>query len=100
MIPKRDDGWWNLKEIARSRGREIADFLRLASTRKFIDRLAEEIGRSPVERRRGNRADPRLAQGTWGHPALGVRVLIWASLDDEVQICLRMAEDFEGRLDD
>ncbi len=81
QIEKRDDGWWNLTSLVRDRGRAIADFLRLKSTKDFVAALEQDLGYPPVEVSVGG-----LTPGTWGHPALGSKCLSWVDPSHEVAV--------------
>ncbi|QOQ73811.1 KilA-N domain-containing protein [Pseudomonas poae] len=82
------DGWLDATEIAESFGKEPAQWLRLDSTKEYIQRLSERIEKSNVGKshitlvktRRGNTS----TSGTWLHPKLAVKFARWLSVDFEI----------------
>ena len=82
------DGWLHATEIAESFGKEPAQWLRLDSTKEYIERLSERMEKSNVGKshitlvktRRGNTA----TSGTWLHPKLAVKFARWLSVDFEI----------------
>ncbi|MCX4218737.1 KilA-N domain-containing protein [Pseudomonas sp. MCal1] len=82
------DGWLHATEIAERFGKEPAQWLRLDSTKEYIERLSECMQKSNVEKshitlvktRRGNTA----TSGTWLHPKLAVKFARWLSVDFEI----------------
>ncbi len=87
-IEVREDGWWNLTSLVRDRGRAIADFLRLKSTKDFVAALEQDLGYPPVEVSIGG-----LTPGTWGHPVLGSKCLSWVDPFHEVAVYQGMKSD-------
>lgn len=82
------DGWLHATEIAERFGKEPAQWLRLDSTKEYIERLSERMGKSNVGKshitlvktRRGNTS----TSGTWLHPKLAVKFARWLSVDFEI----------------
>jgi len=82
------DGWLHATEIAERFGREPAQWLRLDSTKEYIQRLSERMEKSNVGKshitlvktRRGNTS----TSGTWLHPKLAVKFARWLSVDFEI----------------
>jgi hypothetical protein len=82
------DGWLHATEIAERFGKEPAQWLRLDSTKEYIERLSERMEKSNVGKshitlvksRRGNTA----TSGTWLHPKLAVKFARWLSVDFEI----------------
>lgn len=82
------DGWINATEAATRFGKEPAQWLRLDSTKEYLDRLTERMEKSNVGKshitlvttRRGNTA----SSGTWLHPKLAVKFARWLSVDFEI----------------
>lgn len=82
------DGWLHATEIAERFGREPAQWLRLDSTKEYINRLSERMEKSNVGKshitlvktRRGNTS----TSGTWLHPKLAVKFARWLSVDFEI----------------
>lgn len=82
------DGWLHATEIAERFGKEPAQWLRLDSTKEYIERLSEHMDKSNmgkshitlVKTRRGNTS----TSGTWLHPKLAVKFARWLSVDFEI----------------
>ena len=82
------DGWLHATEIAERFGKEPAQWLRLDSTKEYIERLSERMDKSNmgkshitlVKTRRGNTS----TSGTWLHPKLAVKFARWLSVDFEI----------------
>ena len=82
------DGWLHATEIAERFGKEPAQWLRLDSTKEYIERLTDRMAKSNVGKshitlvktRRGNTA----TSGTWLHPKLAVKFARWLCVDFEI----------------
>jgi hypothetical protein len=82
------DGWLHATGIAERFGKEPAQWLRLDSTKEYIERLTDRMTKSNVGKshitlvktRRGNSA----TSGTWLHPKLAVKFARWLSVDFEI----------------
>lgn len=82
------DGWLHATAIAFRFGKEPAQWLRLDSTKEYVQRLSERMGKSNVGKshitlvrtRRGN----STSSGTWLHPKLAVKFARWLSVDFEI----------------
>lgn len=82
------DGWINATEAAARFEKEPAQWLRLDSTKEYVERLTDRMAKSNVEKshitlvkaRRGNTA----TSGTWLHPKLAVKFARWLSVDFEI----------------
>lgn len=82
------DGWLHATEIAERFGKEPAQWLRLDSTKEYIERLSERMEKSNVGKshitlvktRRGNTS----TSGTWLHSKLAVKFARWLSVDFEI----------------
>lgn len=82
------DGWLHATEIAERFGKEPAQWLRLDSTKEYIERLSERMEKSNVGKshitlvktRRGNTS----TSGTWLHPKLAVKFARWLAVDFEI----------------
>lgn len=85
-ITIRDDGWFNATEAAKRFGQDVYEWLRLPSTRRYLEALGKAIGTKPgksrfalVKAQRGGKTS-----GTWLHPKLAVAFARW--LDDEFAV--------------
>jgi hypothetical protein len=84
------DGWINATRAAARFGKVPNEWLRLASTREYLEKLATRVpvsntGKSRitfVTSRRGNSPD----SGTWIHPRLAVKFARWLSVDFEIWV--------------
>jgi hypothetical protein len=77
---RREDGYINLTKMAKANGKKINDYLRLETTKAFIDELFLVAGIPvskiiQVKKGRGNRVE----QGTWGHPQVAIHCGQWCS---------------------
>jgi hypothetical protein len=72
-----DDGWFNATDVAAKFGKRPVDWLRLDSTKEYINALRETFSevRNFHITRKGN--SKRFAQGTWLHPKLAVAFARW-----------------------
>ena len=99
------DGWLHATEIAERFGKEPAQWLRLDSTKEYIERLSERMEKSNVGKshitlvktRRGNTS----TSGTWLHPKLAVKFARWLSVDFSVwcdeQVDTLIRGEFDSR---
>ena len=80
------DGYINLTAMAQAEGKLIGDYLRLESTKAFMDELsadmgipisAETTGKGLIQIRKGG--SDKAAQGTWGHPQIAIHCGQWCS---------------------
>ena len=65
--------------MAKAEGKLIADYLRLESTKAFLEALSLDMGipiSKLIEVRRGK---PAELQGTWGHPQVAIHCGQWCS---------------------
>lgn len=84
------DGWINATRAAARFGKVPNEWLRLASTREYLEKLAARASASNagksritfVTSRRGNSPD----SGTWIHPRLAVKFARWLSVDFELWV--------------
>jgi hypothetical protein len=73
------DGYINLTAMAQAEGKLVADYLRLDSTKAFLEALSLDMGipiSNLIEVRRGK---PANLQGTWGHPQVALHCGQWCS---------------------
>lgn len=80
LIQRRDDGFVNLTQMAQANGKNISDFLRLKSTKAYLEEMESDMG-IPASQilivQKGNSID--YTQGTWGHPELAIFLAQWIS---------------------
>ncbi len=77
------DGYINLTAMAQANGKLIADYLRLESTKAFLEELSADMGipisavNGLVQVKKGG--SKKSAQGTWGHPQVAIHCGQWCS---------------------
>lgn len=73
------DGYINLTAMAQSEGKLIADYLRLDSTKSFLDELSRSMG-IPIDLLVNKKmTGPNSERGTWGHPQVAIHCGQWCS---------------------
>jgi len=78
-ITFNEDGWFSATIVAEKFGRDPHEFLRLDSTKEYVEALKRKYGEIPYfKTKRG------AAGGTWLHPKLGVKFARWCDTDFEV----------------
>lgn len=80
ICQRHDDGYINLTQMAHANHKDLHDYLRLKTTKAFIQELSLETGIHgskiiQVRKGRGN----RVQQGTWGHPQVAIHCGQWCS---------------------
>lgn len=83
---RSEDGYLNLTKMAKANGKLIADYLRLESTKEFLNELSVDMGipiSSLVEVVKGG---SRLEQGTWAHPEVAIDCAQWCSAKFRVMV--------------
>jgi hypothetical protein len=80
---RHDDGYLNLTQMAKNNGKLIADYLRLNTTKAFLEELSPDMGipisgeNGLIQIRRGG--NNKNAQGTWGHPKVAINCATWCN---------------------
>ena len=74
------DGYINLTKMTKASGKKVNDYLRLDTTKAFIQELSLETGipASKIIQVKKGRGD-RVEQGTWGHPQVATNCAQWCS---------------------
>jgi len=70
------DGYINLTAMAKANDKLIADYLRLETTKAFLQELSQNMGIPIVEL---VQVKPGRGGGTWGHPQLAINCGQWCS---------------------
>lgn len=73
----RDDGYVNATLLCTKATRQVAQFLRLASTKKFVDVVAKDeniVSSQLIHVKNGSR------EGTWVHPRVATHLAQWISV--------------------
>ena len=73
----RDDGWFNATTAAEKYGRRPVDWLRLDSTKEYIEALKSHLAISD----KSSLITARRNAGTWLHPKLAVAFARWLDVD-------------------
>ena len=77
---RHQDGYVNLTQMAQASGKDLHDYLRLKTTKSFLEELSLETGipGSKIIQVFKGRGD-RIRQGTWGHPQVAINCGQWCS---------------------
>ncbi len=80
-----EDGYLNLTLMAKTNGKLIADYLRLDTTKAFLDKLSTDMG-IPISGKKGliqirKGGNDKNAQGTWGHPKVAIHCAMWCDAE-------------------
>lgn len=87
----REDGWFNMTKAAKHYGKDTYEFLRLPSTKDYLDALTGIFpGKDLIHVQRGSGTLPGV--GTWAHPKLAVFFARWLDVRFAVW-CDAMIED-------
>jgi hypothetical protein len=80
IAQRREDGYINLTQMAQANNKDLYDYLRLNTTKAFLEELSLETGipGSKIIQVRKGRGD-RVEQGTWGHPYVAINCGQWCS---------------------
>ena len=82
----REDGYVCLTDMAKATGKKTNDWLRLASSKSYLEVLSGITGitvNQLIETKVGNLGD---MSGTWGHPKVAIRFAQWCSDEFAVQV--------------
>lgn len=82
---RHDDGYLNLTQMAKANNKLIADYLRLDTTKAFLDKLSTVMG-IPISGKNGliqirKGGNDKNAQGTWGHPKVAIHCAMWCDAE-------------------
>ena len=78
---RQEDGYLNLTQMAQANGKLIADYLRLDTTKAFINKLSMDMGIPISKLIQIRRGKPAHLQGTWGHPKVAIHCAIWCDAE-------------------
>lgn len=76
-----EDGYMNLTQMAKVNGKLIADYLRLDTTKTFLDKLSMVMGIPITKLVQIRKGKPAHLQGTWGHPKVAIHCAIWCDAE-------------------
>jgi hypothetical protein len=73
------DGYINLTAMAKAEGKLLADYLRLDSTKAFLEALSGSMGIPIDQLVIIKTTGPNSERGTWGHPQISIHCGQWCS---------------------
>ncbi len=83
---RHEDGYINLTQMAQASGKLIADYLRLETTKAFLDELSRSMG-IPIDQLVIKIVTGKNNQrGSWGHPQIAINCGQWCSAKFAVQV--------------
>jgi hypothetical protein len=85
-ITIRSDGYWNATEMCQRHGRLFADFLRLKSTKAYLEALSPVMGIPITELIQQVQGGTPQLQGTWVHPRVALKLAAWLNAAFEVWV--------------
>lgn len=74
-----EDAWFNATAVAERFGKAPVEWLRLPSTKEYVEALERRYGKIPYVKSSRARAD--RGGGTWLHPKLAIRFAQWLDMD-------------------
>jgi len=74
-----EDGYINLTKMAQANAKKLNDYLRLETTKAFLDELSMDTGIPVSKLTHTRRGKPATLQGTWGHPYVAINCGQWCS---------------------
>lgn len=80
------DGYINATALSKASGKLIADYLRLTSTKEFLEELSIDVGNPITELVQVVRGGYPELQGTWVHPYVAINLAQWLSPKFAVQV--------------
>ncbi len=79
IIFQEPDGYVSLTDMAKASGKQVNDYLRLDSTKAYLEGLSIETG-FPVSSLTRIVKGKNKAQGTWAHPEVAIDFAQWCSV--------------------
>jgi hypothetical protein len=82
---RKSDGFCNLTFMAKQAGKKTNDYMRMSSTKTFIEELKSNMENPEnhiLEKKEGRYG------GTWGHPQVAIHMAHWIGFGDLVRDCL------------
>ncbi|PSF33898.1 hypothetical protein C7H19_19435 [Aphanothece hegewaldii CCALA 016] len=76
---RREDGYINLTQMAQANGKKLNDYLRLETTKTFLEELCKVTGIPVSKLIQIRKGKPANLQGTWGHPQIAIHCGQWCS---------------------
>jgi hypothetical protein len=74
-----NDGYFNLTKMARAEDRLISTYLRLDSTKAFLEELSIDVQICTSDLVQVKKGGIYAEQGTWGHPQVAIHCAQWCS---------------------
>lgn len=79
-VSQRIGDWYiNATALCKANGKLIADYLRLDSTKEFLEDLSTDVGNPITELVQVVRGGYPELQGTWVHPYIAINLAQWLS---------------------
>lgn len=79
LSQRHDDGYLNLTQMAQANNKLIADYLRLDTTKGFLEELSGSMG-IPIDQLIVKIVTGKNhLRGTWGHPKVAIHCAIWCN---------------------
>jgi hypothetical protein len=92
-VPQRStDGYVNLTEMCKVGNKLIADWLRLKSSKEYLDGLSRSMNIPIGQLVYINNTGLNETRGTWGHKLVGVEVAGWINIDFKIWSNLHILE--------
>ncbi len=76
---RRENGYINLTQMAKANGKKLNDYLRLDTTKAFLEELSMDTGIPVSKLIQSRKGRPANLQGTWGHPQVSIHCGQWCS---------------------
>jgi hypothetical protein len=76
---RHEDGYINLTKMAQANGKKLNDYLRLETTKAFLEELSMDTGIPVSKLTQIRKGKPANLQGTWGHPQVAINCGQWCS---------------------
>jgi hypothetical protein len=79
IAQRAEDGYINLTKMAKAEGRLISTYLRLDSTKAFLQELSSDVQICTSDLIQIKKGGTYAEQGTWGHPQVAIHCAQWCS---------------------
>lgn len=84
LIQCREDKYFNLTQMCQANEKLISDFLRLKSTKAYLNQLSSDMGIPISELIDIVTGGQHWEQGTWGHKYIAIKLARWVSVEFEI----------------
>lgn len=84
LIQCREDKYFNLTQMCQANEKLVSDFLRLKSTKAYLNQLSSDMG-IPISKLIDIvTGGQHWEQGTWGHKYIAIKLARWISVEFEI----------------